>query len=328
MKLRTIGSILLLCAAGCAGKGASSPSEVTLAFPPVHDAAGGEVLGKCQSWTLNNDQPLYFNKVTMAAGPGWHHSNWFFVPDTMYAGPDGTWDCSSRSFDEFAAATNGGVLFAQSTQTTNDVQAFPSYAAVKIPAHSRIVGGIHLVNASSSAIDTAITLTLDFIPESQATTRLQPMSLAYTPLDLEPHALTEAYGDCTPAGGATLDFKIYYVLPHYHYYGTGMHVAMSGGPLGNVDVFDGTSPIGEPWGKTYDPPLDVTGSNLLHFACDYDNVTDNPLYWGNGGGEMCVLLAFTDSPYKWAGGVLNNGAFTGTNGAMQLESGPCILYSL
>ena len=65
---------------------------------------GAEVLGLCQSATLHNDTPLWVNTIEMSAGSAWHHSNWFFVPESMYAGADGTWDCNSRNFDQVQAA--------------------------------------------------------------------------------------------------------------------------------------------------------------------------------------------------------------------------------
>ena len=42
---------------------------------------GEEVSGECQSWTLNNDEPLFVSKVRQTNDGAWHHSNWFFVPN-------------------------------------------------------------------------------------------------------------------------------------------------------------------------------------------------------------------------------------------------------
>ena len=88
-------------------------------------------------------------------GPGFHHSNWLFVPASNPAtgvigpfdGPDGTFTCADRGFDQAVAALKGGVLFAQSTQAQHDVQKFPAGAVIQIPAHSKIVATIHLLNA-------------------------------------------------------------------------------------------------------------------------------------------------------------------------------------
>ena len=48
------------------------------------------------------------NAVEMRADPGWHHSNWMFVPEVRFRGDDGTWDCDEREFNEVSAALSGG----------------------------------------------------------------------------------------------------------------------------------------------------------------------------------------------------------------------------
>ena len=79
-----------------------------------------ETWGVCQSWVLDNDEPIYVQKIRQDNGGGWHHSNWFFVPETAYPpnpeveGPDaaleGTWNCRDRNFREYLAAAAGDVL--------------------------------------------------------------------------------------------------------------------------------------------------------------------------------------------------------------------------
>lgn len=324
MNQRLLALLLTIPLAAC--KGSASPAGSTsrvLEFPALDAAAGAEVLDVCQSVTLGNDEPIFVNAVEMAAGPAWHHSNWFYVPDTKFDGPDGTWTCSSRNFDEVAAGGAGGVLFAQSTQSTGETQQFPAGAAIRIPPHSRVVGGLHLVNASTSGVHTAITLTLDLIPESQVAVRLKALALEYYRLDIPAHARSRFTGHCDSQGGVPFDFSIYYILPHYHRFGTGMTLAADG-PAGFAPIFENSAGVGEAWGRTLDPPMDVRGQTRLDFSCGFNNTTDAPLSWGNAGGEMCVLLAYTDSPAVWAGGVFQTNAVVGTDGnGVILNEGPC-----
>ena len=329
MKAARLALVLALPLIACKGStGSGAPAPIVLTPPAIDAAAGAEVINQCQSVTLNNDSPLWVNTVEMSAGPAWHHSNWFFVPDSKYAGADGTWSCASRGFDPVEAAAAGGVLFAQSTQSTSDTQAFPAGAAMRIPAHARIVGDIHLVNASASAVHTAITLTLDPIPESAVTAKLHALSMIYQDLSIPPNARSRFTGNCNTPTGYPLDFKIYYVLPHYHKFGARLTLEANG-PKGNQPLFSGNAPIGEAWGRTIDPPIDVNGQTNLTFACEYDNTTDTPIHWGNAGGEMCVLLAYTDSQRPWVGAVFDGSAVVGTDGSgVVLNEGPCTLGNL
>jgi hypothetical protein len=198
-----------------------------------------------------------------------------------------------------------------------------------IPAHSKIVGDVHLLNASSQTFDTALSLELKTIAKGDATALLQPLVLEYHALDLPPHARSRFTGRCDVHGqtGHTLGFKVYYALAHYHGYGRAMHVSALGG-AGTVDVYDTTATIGQGLGGTLDPPVDTAGRDELDFSCEYDNGTDSPLHWGNGGGEMCMMLAFTDDPHRFYLHVDDGAnAVVGTDGQGVIENeGACGVY--
>ena len=80
------------------------PSRVLLS--EVRDGAAEEIQ-PCVSWTLENEEAIYVNTVGLANDGGFHHSNWFVVPDDTYEGPDGYWDCNERGFTELASAALG-----------------------------------------------------------------------------------------------------------------------------------------------------------------------------------------------------------------------------
>jgi hypothetical protein len=46
----------------------------------------------------------------------------------------------------------------------------------------------------------------------------------------------------------------------------------------------------------------MVGYTKLRYSCDYFNPRDATVAWGVGDQEMCVFLAFSDSPYNWGGG--------------------------
>src|SRR4051812_8933404 len=120
-----VSFVSLLLVSGCQPAPGSSNADMALSplsqvvkvdLPVVGVPAGGELIDQCVSYTLHNDAALNINRVEMTAGPAWHHSNWFFVVDSMYDGPDAAWPCADRGFEEFKTGANGGILFAQSTQ--------------------------------------------------------------------------------------------------------------------------------------------------------------------------------------------------------------------
>ncbi len=324
---------MLFGLAACAAPPTSStgqPVVLTHQFPDVHVDAGGEIFNLCQSWTLGNSDAINVSEVDLDAGPAWHHSNWVFVPETMYPGDDGIWPCADRNFDESTGALSGGVLYAQSTQVQHESQIFPEGAVVVIPPHSKIVTTTHALNASTQPVDTSLKVTLTGLPPEQVTTRLQPLALEYRPLDLPPHAKSSFTGSCDLSAplGAGATFHFYYVLAHYHNLGTGMSLEATTGATSQT-IFQTDAGIGHPLGKTIDPPFAMDGATGLRFSCTFDNPRDTAVYWGIGDQEMCVLLGFTDSNLTFGGGVLQNGSVTGTapDGTVE-NSGPCQIIAL
>lgn len=306
----------LLLAAALAGCGdaapPAAPTDVRLDFPAVTMQAGEELADLCQSATLGNDGPLFVNRVELAAGPGWHHSNWHYVPESAYEGPDGVWPCSARDFENAAASALGGTLFAQSTQSTAEAQAFPAGAAIVLPPRVKIVGQTHGLNVSDAPLTTAITLTLHTLPEAQVTTRLRAMSFQYHPLELPPRSRSRFTIECDLATRhenaleRPLDFRLYYALAHYHELGRAMRIEAFGGPRDGEVIWEVASAVGEPAGRTIAPPYDLTGTSGVRVSCDFDNPRDEVVRWGIGDQEMCVFLAFTDSEVVWAGGALTD----------------------
>ncbi|HIA01393.1 MAG TPA: hypothetical protein EYN66_05715, partial [Myxococcales bacterium] len=97
-------------------------------FGTITLAPGEEHNGWCQSWVLNNETELWVNGLEFITQGGYHHSNWFFVPEGKHSYPDKSpWkNCYSKGFSEIDAALSGGVLYAQSTQVAREFQKFPA----------------------------------------------------------------------------------------------------------------------------------------------------------------------------------------------------------
>jgi len=277
---------------------------------------GEELSGICQTWVLGNDEPIYVEKVRQSNDGGWHHSNWFFVPESTYApreaeGPDatleGTWNCRDRGFSESLSAAVGGVLFAQSTQTLTEVQAFPEGAAFEIPPHSVIVGSVHLLNVSAMPMASAMTMDVEAIPAEDVDVLLGIYSFAISRLKIPPAV------DGVPTESRTamtcdlrapfrdileedvVDYNIYYVLGHYHQWGNFFNLSFVHDDGTRETVFEIKNRIGEPIGSIIDPPMNNNGASMLRSECGFINNTDETLTRGLQYGEMCEFLAYTDS---------------------------------
>ncbi len=312
---RTIAcAVLMGLVAAC--NQTTEPSEITPTMTHTFDSlsvdVGEEISNVCQSWTLGNEEPLFVSKIRQHNDGGWHHSNWYFVPESTYPGPDGTWDCEERGFHDLASALAGGVFFAQSTQTLVELQAFQEGAVVEIPPRHKIVGGIHLLNISAAPLETALTFDIETVPEEEVEIRLRPISFTNEALDIEPQAESRFEMTCDLGRhfeiylGQPANYDVYYVLAHYHDWGNYFRLDFIDEAGSARTIFELENSIGEPLGATIDPPMNSEGAPFLRVVCGYLNDTDMRLYYGLGDQEMCVFLAYTDAD-------LTIGATSGAN---------------
>ncbi|CAN5765257.1 hypothetical protein BH11MYX2_BH11MYX2_09790 [soil metagenome] len=307
-----------------------------LPFGPFEIGAGEEDIGDCAQVTLHNDTEVFINTVELTVGPGFHHSNWFFVPETVFNGDDGIFNCDSRNFTEPAAGIFGGVLFAQSTQADHEVQQFPPGAALKIPPHSKIVAQLHLLNGGDEPVHLAPTIALTPMPPAEVTTLLAGVSFENQALAIPPHAKSRFTIECDlePQYQHVLsrepDFHLYHALAHYHALGSGLQLEAVKPDGTSAMVFTTEGHVGDALGKAIDPPFDMTGYTKLRISCDYNSSRDTVVGWGNGDAEMCVFLAFSDSPYHWAGGDTHQEAPDDptVDGDVMSFTAPCSVYAL
>ena len=190
--MRREGLLALVAVAACSG----GDSDGTFEFGPFDVAAQQEITTKCVQITLHNSEAMFVNTVELTTGPGFHHSNWFFVPEHVFAGPDGTFECNDRDFDIAAAAAVGGVFFAQSTQSAHEVQAFPAGMAIPLNPKTKLIAQIHLLNRSDEDLVIKPNIKITTIPEAEVTTRLAGISMEFHPLSLPPRKQSRFTVDC------------------------------------------------------------------------------------------------------------------------------------
>ncbi|PRP99042.1 hypothetical protein [Enhygromyxa salina] len=285
----------------------------------------------CVQWTLDNEAPLYVQAVTLSNLGYFHHSNWFVVPNELYAGEDGYFKCSDRGFNELGAATAGSVLYAQSTQSFVEEQRTGAGAVIKIPPHHKVIADIHMLNVGPDTVTTDLFMTLEVIHPKDVEVVLAAIRASYIDLDIPAGEISKFTGVCDDFGkryadatGKPIDMKLHYVLPHYHYLGNHFNLSFMGGPLHDQDVFTVDGFDASAIGGVFDPPLDLTDVEGIRYTCGYDNWRDVNVGWGIGDQEMCVMLALAETKVIMDMSVTGGTASVGVdeNGVIEYE-GPC-----
>lgn len=305
------------------------------AFGPYTITGGQEVTSDCVQITLHNDTYVYINSVELTTGAGFHHSNWFWVPESTFAGADGTFPCDERNFNEPVAAIFGGVLFAQSTQAPHEVQQFPAGVAIKIPPHAKLFTQIHLLNPTDQPLTITPKIAIQPIAEAEVRTLMAGISFQNQSLRLAPNSQSRFSVTCDLGPkhrelfGRDPDFKIYYALAHYHELATSLTLEAVKDTGEATTVYTTANNVGDVLGGMLDPQFSMSGYTKLRLSCEFTNSRSSTVRWGNGAGEMCVFLAFSDSTYNWGGGV-NDESIAPVRGpdegAMQTFDSPCSLF--
>ena len=300
---------------GAAGQGGFGGQPETFikslshVFPPVFVDVNGEVADVCQSWTLDNDEPIYVNAVRQTNEGGWHHSNWTFGPENVFDGPDGTWDCAERDYSLQFAVGAGGVLFAQSTQAFEETQSFSEGAVLVIPPRSRIVGNIHLLNVSGRPIENSLAMELGLIEEQDVKVRLSPVGLFNQRIAIDPLSESRFSIDCDLQDiyqrvlgvDEMPTYNIYYVLGHYHAWGNYLKLSFVDLDGSERTIVEYDSTPGDVLGVKVDPPMNSNGATGMRLTCGYYNDSDRVKYWGIGDQEMCAFFGYVDGGVTFQG---------------------------
>ena len=307
--------VVSACTGGDDGAAFDATAARTYAFGPFDIAPGQEINDQCIQISLGNPEPIFVNQIELTTGPGFHHSNWLWVPAHIFPGDDGTYTCDDRGFDQGVAAVFGNVVFAQSTQNPHEIQRFPQNAALKIPANAKLVSNIHLLNPREETLSVAPTIKLTPIAEDEVSTVLSGISFENQALAIPGNNATSRFiTECdlserhTALLGTNPDFNLYYALAHYHELATGLTIEAVRPDGSATTVFTTTQAVGDSLGGPIDPLFSMQGYTKLRMSCDFKNPRPSTVRWGVGDQEMCVFLAFSDSPYNWGGGIHSRSA--------------------
>lgn len=288
----------------------------------------------CVQWTLHNEEAIYVNTVTMVNDGGFHHSNWFAVPEAVFHGEDGFWRCSDRDYLEITAAVEGTVLFAQSTQSREEAMRLPAGAVIKIPPHHKLVAGTHLLNLGSADLESELRMALDIIHPRDVEAVLTPMHLDYRALALPANKHSRFTGDCSFASTyedalkKPFEMKLYYVLPHYHYLGEYFGLQIIGGARDGEFLFQLDGFNGAANGRAFDPPVDLGDADGLRFACGFNNWLGKDIGYGIGDQEMCMMLGLVDSRVMIESRVTEGSSVVGVEDGVVLHEGACTNYAV
>ena len=241
---------------------------------------------------LNNDQPLYVNRVDMAMRPGSHHLILYDlsdnIPEILVPEP--------QVFREIRDA-NGNYIpstlmitshlnFVTGTQWPRMTYHYPPGVAMRIPADAGFDINAHYVNRSSEIIQGEIYANLHTVDSSQVEHVAERLFMNNVDINLPPNATT------TLNKTFVVDKKvqIFQLFSHAHEHMTEFRVFIDGGPRDGELVY-----IAYDWEHPpileLNPTLTLEAGQGLRLQATYNNDTNSTINFGFlSSDEMMILF--------------------------------------
>ena len=241
---------------------------------------------------LNNDQPLFVNRVDMAMRPGSHHLILYDlsdnIPEILVPEP--------QVFREIRDA-NGNYIpstlmitshlnFVTGTQWPRMTYHYPPGVAMRIPADAGFDINAHYVNRSSEIIQGEIYANLHTVDSSQVEHVAERLFMNNLDINLPPNATT------TLNKTFVVDNKvqIFQLFSHAHEHMTEFRVFIDGGPHDGELVY-----IAYDWEHPpileLNPTLTLEAGQGLRLQATYNNDTNSTINFGFlSSDEMMILF--------------------------------------
>ena len=241
---------------------------------------------------LNNDQPLFVNRVDMAMRPGSHHLILYDlsdnIPEILVPEP--------QVFREIRDA-NGNYIpstlmitshlnFVTGTQWPRMTYHYPPCVAMRIPADAGFDINAHYVNRSSEIIQGEIYANLHTVDSSQVEHVAERLFMNNVDINLPPNATT------TLNKTFVVDKKvqIFQLFSHAHEHMTEFRVFIDGGPRDGELVY-----IAYDWEHPpileLNPTLTLEAGQGLRLQATYNNDTNSTINFGFlSSDEMMILF--------------------------------------
>ena len=259
---------------------------------PPRTLKPGEEDEFCLAWPY--PQGLH-NKLVYAARlyttPGLHHSNVIAKPVNPKYGPNPYPSCNPGASDpiNMLPAVIPDVLFANSTQIVGEESlVFPVGMAYRLDTTREIATSMHLLNTTQEPITAEMAYDFFTMEEGELANEVAPWTFQVDQFTIPAHGKKTIEGSCVVFGGSVVE-----MMPHTHKWRKHFSTDLLNNDgsttsvlsYGNID--SGLSEI-----KTFEPGLDLTNVDKIHFACDFDNPLSHDMHFGIGENEMCVLFGY------------------------------------
>lgn len=267
--------------AGASNAAPTGPVVAEASIGPIAVAAGEEKT-VCIVKHLGNADDLVVSSISVNLAPGSHHLILYRTDATT----ENLTPTPCSPFQGIGSTNLAPLVFGNREQLS---WTFPSGVGLPVPKNQMVRIEAHYINPSSSPITAQGTVTFQGTPQASAPP-WQPADTAFygtINIDIPPHAKLST-GPRFQAGMPGTHFIS--VTTHQHRLGTRAQVwaSKAEGDLSRPLADD--QDWAEPSWHAVDPVFDFDGTSGLTYQCDWNNVTDQTVHFGESAlDEMCFV---------------------------------------
>jgi hypothetical protein len=256
----------------------------------------GEEITGCAAWPIPDvkNEIVYASRIYTT--PGLHHSNVIAKPIHVELGESPYPACRPGAGDAFENIGAGipDVLFANSTQVVGEEHiTFPAGAGYRLDTSREIVTSIHWLNPTSEPMIVEVAYDFFTMPESELTMEVAPFVMSINDFAIAPKSSAVVETTCEVFGG-----EVFTLMPHTHDLIRRFTVELVGQDGATTTVMDQAGYDLESDIESYEPTLDLEDVATIRYSCEFENPYDEPVTYGIGKNEMCILFGYLHPPEK------------------------------
>jgi len=243
----------------------------------------------CVVRRLGNDVPAHIARIHNQLGSVSHHMIVYRTPATVEQPEPFPCDSIENLIDE----ANGQPLMI--SQKDDDELVLPDGVAFDMDADQMIKIEVHYINSLDTPVDVTVTSTFYPMADADYQNAADLLFVGSPDMSIPPHSTYTLGPLFLPYSWELGDKQIFGVTGHEHQWGTNVKVDMvadetdPGRPIYDVTDFSWS----EPETVYLDPPLTLPLNGGFRFTCDWNNLSDGWVGFGQSvNDEMCFFWGY------------------------------------
>jgi hypothetical protein len=281
--------ILVACVGllGCGGEDAGTTPpvespEVSFETSSYSLMPGEEKRYFCYTTRLPEDQETIITEITPTYGAATHHLGIYY---TLSPEPDGAFECPELVRETWLPLYGGGV--------ESGSLKLPEGAGFRLPKNTQVLVQLHLLNASSAAIEDKAAITFKTADPAREVTPAGMFGFDNRTIQIPAASKDFEQAMSCPAVGR--EMNVFAVFGHMHTLGKHIEASRGASP-GDEILYEADWLFDDQ--PTIPANFQIKPTDNIHIRCWYDNPTTHTLTYGeNTSDEMCSFV-FYYTPYE------------------------------